>query len=194
VHIFAFVAGGQSGIEFTRRVARHQYLEGGFAGLVTDVYNLGVKPFGEKMHPDLPGSTHFWGYYDLATRDQKYLAGVIVAKRGTPVLLNVTNQLPNKALLPIDPTMMAGSNGLTVGNLPLNRDFTERAEARPHQTVCLIRPGEKMGRRKTIRKDQLSCFGRFLVVLIRCAGSPADSQKGHHPRLILRCALVARDR
>jgi FtsP/CotA-like multicopper oxidase with cupredoxin domain len=92
-----------------------------FAGLTTDVYNLGVKPFGEKMHPDLSGATHFWGYHDLATGDQKYLAGVIVAKRGTPVLLNVTNQLPNKELIPIDPTLMAGPNGVTVGDLPLNR-------------------------------------------------------------------------
>jgi spore coat protein A len=95
-----------------------------FAGLTTDVYNLGVKPFGEKMHPDLSGATHFWGYYDVATRDQKYLAGVIVAKRGTPVLLNVSNQLPNKALIPVDPTLMAGPNGLTVGDLPLNRIAT----------------------------------------------------------------------
>jgi hypothetical protein len=53
-----------------------------FAGLMTDVYNLGVAQFGEKMHPDLPSATLFWGYYDLATGDQKYLAGVIVAKRG----------------------------------------------------------------------------------------------------------------
>src|SRR5689334_22570679 len=43
-----------------------------FAGLTTDVYKLGVKQFGQKMHPDLPGATHFWGYYDLATGDQKY--------------------------------------------------------------------------------------------------------------------------
>jgi len=95
-----------------------------FAGLPTDVYSLGVKPFGEKMHPDLPAATHFWGYYDLSTHDQKYLAGVIVAKRGTPVLLNVTNQLPNEALIPIDPTLMAGPNGQTVGDLPLNRIVT----------------------------------------------------------------------
>jgi spore coat protein A, manganese oxidase len=95
-----------------------------FAGLTTDVYKIGAKPFGERMHPDLPGPTHFWGYYDLATGDQKYLGGVIVAKRGTPVLLNVTNQLPNKALIPIDPTMMAGPNGLMVGDLPLNRIAT----------------------------------------------------------------------
>src|SRR6266705_1756157 len=46
-----------------------------FAGITTDVYNLAVKQFGEKMHPDLPRATQFWGYYDLATGDQKYLAG-----------------------------------------------------------------------------------------------------------------------
>jgi FtsP/CotA-like multicopper oxidase with cupredoxin domain len=94
-----------------------------FAGLGTDVYRLGVKPFGEKMHPDLKNSTHFWGYYDLATRDQKYLAGVIVAKRGRPVLLNVTNQVPPKALIPTDPTIPA-SPTQTVGQLPLNRIAT----------------------------------------------------------------------
>ena len=94
-----------------------------FAGLSTDVYNIAVAKFGEKMHPDLKKATHFWGYYDLATGDQKYLAGVIVAKRGTPVLLNVTNQLPNKQLIPIDPTIMA-SETQTVGQLPFNRIVT----------------------------------------------------------------------
>lgn len=92
-----------------------------FAGVSTDIYKLGVKPFGERMHPDLSGPTHFWGYYDLAAGDQKYLGGVIVAKRGTPVLFNITNQLPNKALIPTDLTLAAGPNGLTVGDLPLNR-------------------------------------------------------------------------
>jgi spore coat protein A, manganese oxidase len=95
-----------------------------FAGQLTDIYNLGVSQYSERMHPDLPRETRFWGYYDLATRDQQYLSGVIVAQRGTPVLLNVTNQLPNSALVPIDPTMMAGPNGLTVGDLPLNRIAT----------------------------------------------------------------------
>jgi spore coat protein A len=94
-----------------------------FAGLSTDVYKLGVAQFGEKMHPDLPRATLFWGYYDLATSDQKYLAGVIVAKRGTPVLLNITNQLPNKSLIPVDPTI-AGSATQTVGQLPPNRIAT----------------------------------------------------------------------
>src|SRR6516225_499327 len=47
-----------------------------FAGLSTDMYSLGAKQFGQKMHPDLKRATTFWGYYDLATADQKYLAGV----------------------------------------------------------------------------------------------------------------------
>ena len=94
-----------------------------FAGLSTDVYKLGVAQFGEKMHPDLPRATLFWGYYDLATNDQKYLAGVIVAKRGRPVLLNISNQLPNKELIPVDPTIL-GSATQTVGQLPPNRIAT----------------------------------------------------------------------
>ena len=91
-----------------------------FAGLATDVYNLGVAQYDETMHPDLPGPTHFWGYYDKATKDKKYLGGVVVAKRGTPVLFNVTNELPNSQLVPIDPTVMAGPNQM-VGDLPFNR-------------------------------------------------------------------------
>jgi hypothetical protein len=47
-----------------------------------------------------------------------------VAKRGTPILLNVANQLPNKELIPIDRTLMACPNGQTVGSLPLNRIAT----------------------------------------------------------------------
>jgi spore coat protein A len=94
-----------------------------FAGLSTDVYKLGVKQFGERMHPDLMKSTRFWGYYDLATGDQKYLGGVIVAKRGTPVLFNITNQLPTKSIIPIDPTIPASATQ-TVGQLPLNRIAT----------------------------------------------------------------------
>jgi spore coat protein A len=96
---------------------------GSFAGQTTDVYKLGIAKFAESMHPDLPGATHFYGYYDLAARDQKYLGGAIVATRGTPVLLNVTNQLPNSELIPIDKTVMA-TETKTVGDLPLNRAAT----------------------------------------------------------------------
>jgi len=95
-----------------------------FAGMQTDMYHVGVRSFRERMHPDLPGPTELNGYYDLATGDQGYLGGVIVAKRGTPVLLNVTNNLRNRALIPTDPTVMAGENGIMVGDLPLNRIAT----------------------------------------------------------------------
>jgi spore coat protein A len=94
-----------------------------FAGLSTDVYKLGVAQFAEQMHPDLPGPTHFWGYYDLATGDHKYLAGIVVANRGTPVLFNVTNQLPNTALIPVDPTLPVSATK-PVGQSPLNRIVT----------------------------------------------------------------------
>ena len=95
-----------------------------FAGQPTDTYKLAVAPFHEKMHPDLKGDTDFFGYTDLYTYDQQYLAGAIVATRGTPVILNVTNQLPKKHILPVDPNIMAGPNGLMVGDLPVNRIVT----------------------------------------------------------------------
>lgn len=95
-----------------------------FAGLNTDTYNLAVAAFHEKMHPDLKGNTDFFGYTDTYTYDQQYLAGAIVATRGTPVLLTIANQLPKKHILPVDPTQMAGPNGLMVSDLPFNRAVT----------------------------------------------------------------------
>ncbi len=95
-----------------------------FAGLSTDVYSIAVGNFDQQMHPDLRQKTKFFGYFDLATSDRKYLAGAIVATRGRPVLLNVTNKLPTNHILPVDPTIMAGPNGLMVGDLPNNRIAT----------------------------------------------------------------------
>jgi len=95
-----------------------------FAGQPTDLYNVAVAQFSQRMHPDLPGKTHFFGYTDLSTLDQKYLGGAIVASRNTPVMLTVTNLLPSRHLLPVDPTVMAGPNGIMVGDLPQNRIVT----------------------------------------------------------------------
>jgi len=95
-----------------------------FAGRATDLYNVVVAQGNELMHPDLPGKTNFFGYSDLFTLDRKYLGGAIVAKRGTPVLLSVTNLMPHRHILPVDPTIMAGPNGLMVGDLPTNRIAT----------------------------------------------------------------------
>lgn len=95
-----------------------------FAGQATDLYKIAVTQFSQRMHPDLPGKTTFFGYTDLTTFDQKYLAGAIVAKRGTPTILSVTNLLPEKHILPVDNTIMAGPNGIMVGDLPYNRIIT----------------------------------------------------------------------
>ncbi len=95
-----------------------------FAGQNTDLYDLVATKFSQTMHPDLPGKTQFFGYTDMFTLDQKYLAGVIVAKRGTPTILTVRNLVPPKHILPVDPTIMAGPNGQMVGDLPLNRIAT----------------------------------------------------------------------
>ncbi len=99
-----------------------------FAGLSTDVYSLAVSQFTELMHPDLPGKTTFWGYADNLQggnpQVNKYLGGVVVATRKTPVMFKVTNMLPNKPIIPVDPTVMAGPNGVRVGDLPFNRIAT----------------------------------------------------------------------
>lgn len=57
-----------------------------------------------QFHPDLPPTT-LWGYADVnggVTPNHRYLGGVIVARRGTPVSLTVINKLPNKHPLPVD--------------------------------------------------------------------------------------------
>lgn len=95
-----------------------------FAGQTTDLYEMAAASFSEKMHPDLPGKTTLFGYADLATFDQKYLGGAIVATRNRPVILTMKNLLPARHILPVDPTIMAGANGLTVGDLPRNRIVT----------------------------------------------------------------------
>lgn len=79
-----------------------------FTGQQTDLYNIAAAAFSQRMHRDLPGKTNFFGYTDLSTFDQKYLGGAIVASKNTPVLLTVTNLLPRKHILPVDPTIMAG--------------------------------------------------------------------------------------
>lgn len=98
-----------------------------FAGITTDFYFNQVSQFSQQMHHDLPGPTTFWGYADLYHPDPKYLGGAIVATKGRPVVLSVANKLPNKPIIPIDPTIMAGKyqgKMKTVGDLPYNRIAT----------------------------------------------------------------------
>ena len=71
----------------------------------TDFYHIVVKQYTQRLHPAIPPTT-FWGYADAETLDSRYLGGVVVAKRGTPVKLKVTNQMPPASILPVDPTLV----------------------------------------------------------------------------------------
>ncbi len=80
----------------------------------TDYYEIVAKQFTQQLHPAIPPST-FWGYADAASKDTKYLGGVIVAKSGTPVKLKITNRLPAAHILPVDPTAVDPSMAAEVG-------------------------------------------------------------------------------
>jgi spore coat protein A, manganese oxidase len=78
-----------------------------FPAPVTGVthYSLTVAQFTDQLHPNL-GPTTLWGYNPAVplggTQSQKHLGGIIVAQRGTPIQLTVTNTLPPKHILPVD--------------------------------------------------------------------------------------------
>jgi spore coat protein A len=79
-----------------------------------DFYHVVAKQFKQQVHSAIPTTT-FWGYADGTTPDSRYLGGVIVAKRGTPVKLKVTNQLPRRHILPVDPTIVDPKMSAEVG-------------------------------------------------------------------------------
>jgi spore coat protein A len=90
----------------------------------SDVYDLAVVEYRQRLHPDLPGETRLRGYADDRPGARAgYLGGVIVAERGRPVVLRVRNALPDRSLVPVDPTVHAGHH-TTVGDLPQNRIAT----------------------------------------------------------------------
>ncbi|MCX6923349.1 MAG: multicopper oxidase domain-containing protein [Verrucomicrobia bacterium] len=70
-----------------------------------DYYEIVARQFTQQVHPAIP-ATKFWGYADAATLDGRYLGGVIVAQTGRPVRLKITNKLPARHILPVDPTLV----------------------------------------------------------------------------------------
>ncbi len=70
-----------------------------------DYYEIEAAQFTQQVHPAIPPTT-FWGYADAATKNHRYLGGVIVAKRNRPVKLKLTNLLPAQHILPVDPTLV----------------------------------------------------------------------------------------
>jgi spore coat protein A len=69
-------------------------------------YSLRVGEFKDQLHPSL-GPTTLWGYNPSAAlggglQPQRHLGGIIVAQRGQPVQLTITNALPAAHPLPVD--------------------------------------------------------------------------------------------
>ena len=77
-----------------------------------DFYQLTIQQFEQQMHPDLPNPTRLWGYMDATTGKPAYLGPIIVAQRGKPAVLRVTNKLPAKHILPVDTTLMGAEPGV----------------------------------------------------------------------------------
>src|SRR5512140_1714147 len=79
-----------------------------FKAPVTGVthYSISVNQYTDQLHPRL-GPTTLWGYQPAVAlgggvQPQKHLGGIIVAQKGVPVQITVTNRLPNQAIVPID--------------------------------------------------------------------------------------------
>jgi spore coat protein A, manganese oxidase len=72
--------------------------------LGADYYQLEAGQYTQQLHPQL-SPTRLWGYADATTHVHRHLGPVIVAQRGTPVRLNVTNYLPAIHPLPVDITL-----------------------------------------------------------------------------------------
>jgi spore coat protein A, manganese oxidase len=85
-----------------------------------DRYRIEVGEFTNyQFHPDLP-TTRLWGYADVTggvTPLHRYLGGVIVARRGTPVSLTIINKLPNKHPLPVDTSIPGAETSQPVNRI-----------------------------------------------------------------------------
>ena len=74
-------------------------------------YTIDINQYQDTLHPEL-GPTTLWGYNPrnalgvTGIPPQKHLGGIIVAERGIPIQITFQNNLPNKHILPVDPTIM----------------------------------------------------------------------------------------
>ena len=75
-------------------------------GTPTDAYLVKAVSFKQRVHSAIPTTTFFGYAADTAQSDEKYLGGVIVATRGTPVRLRARNLLPVPHILPDDETLI----------------------------------------------------------------------------------------
>lgn len=83
------------------------------AGITATHYSFSMEQFEDQLHPGLANPTRLWGYRpsNVAPGSQRHLGGIVVAQRGSPVQITVTNALPASHLLPVDPTIAGAEKG-----------------------------------------------------------------------------------
>jgi spore coat protein A, manganese oxidase len=93
-------------------------------------YSIAVQQFSDTLHPDL-GATTLWGYQPSqflggGSQSQRHLGGIIVAHKGQPVQLTVTNKLPIKHILPVDTSdfFMHAKNHQNAATVHLHGGYT----------------------------------------------------------------------
>ena len=126
-------------------------------GLAYDYYQIEIGQYFQQLHPDLPKATKLWGYADAAhpaAGGHRYLGGVIVTKKGRPVRMTVTNNLPPVHPLPVDTSIMGAEMGpnrtcvhLHGGLVPWTSDGGPFAWVAPDGThgASFMNPGPKPG-------------------------------------------------
>ncbi len=76
-----------------------------------DFYTVVAREFAQRLHPALP-ATKFWGFVDAENpAGARYRGGVIIARRGRPVKMKITNRLPDSHILPVDKTVIPADIG-----------------------------------------------------------------------------------
>ncbi len=79
--------------------------------LAYDYYQMQVGEYTQQLHSALP-ATKLWGYADAAHGGlHRYLGGVIVAQKGRPVKMTLTNNLPLTHFLPLDTSILGADLG-----------------------------------------------------------------------------------
>ena len=69
-------------------------------------YSIDIDEYSDQLHPDLPHPTRLWGFGQGPRNRWRHLGGIIAAKRGSPVQITFSNNLPKKHILPVDRTIM----------------------------------------------------------------------------------------
>ncbi len=76
-------------------------------------YSISIEQFEDQLHPNLPNPTRLWGYRasNIGAGANRHLGSIIAVKRGTPVQITATNNLPGAHILPVDSTIMGAEDG-----------------------------------------------------------------------------------